>query len=48
MIIQNGNTIHLQGRNISYIMFENEYGELLHFYFGKKLINCDYSKMKEE
>lgn len=48
MIIQNGNTIYLQGRNISYIMFENEYGDLLHFYFGKKLSNCDYSKMKEE
>ncbi len=48
MIIQNGKTIHLQGGNISYIMFENEYGDLLHFYFGKKLRDCDYSKMREE
>lgn len=48
MIIKNGKTIHLQGRNISYIMFENECGDLLHFYFGKKLGDCDYSTMKEE
>lgn len=48
MIIQNGKTIHMQGRNISYIMFENECGDLLHFYFGKKLCDCDYSVMREE
>lgn len=48
MIIQNGKTIHLQGRDLSYIMFENEYGDLLHFYFGKKLDDFDYSKMQEE
>ena len=48
MITKNGNTIHLQGRDISYIMFENESGDLLHFYFGKKIDDCDYSQMKEE
>lgn len=44
MIIRNGRTIHLQGRDISYIMFENESGDLLHFYFGKKLADRDYSE----
>lgn len=48
MIIQNGKTIHLQGKNISYIMFENEEGDLLHFYFGKKITDCDYSLMTDE
>ena len=48
MIIQNGKTIHLCGKNISYIMFENESGELLHFYFGQKLADCDYSLMTEQ
>lgn len=48
MIIQNGKTIHLQGRNISYIMFENESGDLLHFYFGKKIADVDYSLMTEQ
>lgn len=48
MIKRNGNTIHLQGRDISYIMIENEKGDLLNFHFGKKLADCDYSFMKEE
>lgn len=48
MIIKNGNTIHLQGREISYIMLENEKGDLLNFYFGKKIADCDYSLMKNE
>lgn len=48
MIFQNGNTIHLQGRDISYIMLVHESGDLLHFYFGKKLADCDYYVMKEE
>lgn len=48
MIIQNGKTIHLQGKNISYIMFANDGGDLLHFYFGRKISDCDYSLMKEE
>ncbi len=48
MIITNGKTIHLQGKDISYIMFTNESGDLLHFYFGKKLADRDYSGMKEE
>lgn len=48
MIIKNNNTIHLQGRGISYIMFVNETGDLLHFYFGKKIADCDYYQMKDE
>lgn len=48
MVIQNGKTIHLQGKDISYIIFENEDGEILHFYFGKKIADCDYSLMTEE
>ncbi len=48
MIIKNGKTIHLQGRNISYIMFENENKDLLHFHFGAKLGDCDYSLMQSQ
>ncbi|MDO5398853.1 MAG: hypothetical protein Q4G33_13085 [bacterium] len=48
MIIQNGKTIHLQGNNISYIMFKNDTDDFLHFYFGKKIADYDYSLMKEE
>lgn len=48
MIIQNGKTVHLQGKNISYIMFANDEGDLLHFYFGRKITDRDYSMMKEE
>ncbi|MBR6638107.1 MAG: alpha-galactosidase, partial [Lachnospiraceae bacterium] len=48
MIIKNNNTIHLQGRDVSYIMFVNEMGDLLHFYFGKKIADCDYYQMKDE
>ena len=36
------------GRDISYIMFENEDGDLLNFHFGKKITDIDYSQMKEE
>lgn len=48
MVIKNGKTTHLQGKNISYIMFENEPGGLLHFYFGKKIADRDYSLMTNE
>lgn len=48
MIIKNNNTIHLQGRDVSYIMFVNETGDLLHFYFGKKISDRDYYEMKDE
>ena len=43
MIKKNGNTFHLQGKNISYIIAINEAGDLLHYYFGEKLKNRDYS-----
>lgn len=48
MIIRNGKTTHLRGKNISYIMAESEDGDLLHFYFGKKLSDYDYSQMTDE
>lgn len=48
MIIQNGKTIHLQGKNISYIILEGQDGDLLHFYFGKKLSDTDYSQMTDQ
>ena len=48
MIVRNGKTTHLIGRDISYIMFENEDGDLLNFHFGKKIADIDYSQMKEE
>ncbi|MCD7827282.1 MAG: alpha-galactosidase, partial [Clostridiales bacterium] len=48
MILRNGNTIHLQGKTVSYVMFVDEYGDLLHFYFGKKIGDRDYSLMKNE
>ncbi len=48
MIIKNGNTLHLQGREISYILFEDEHRNLLNFHFGKKLPDEDYSLMREE
>ena len=47
MIVRNGKTTHLIGRDISYIMFENEDGDLLNFHFGKKIADIDYSQMKE-
>lgn len=44
MIVRNGKTIHLMGKNISYIMLESEKKDLLHFYFGNKLRDEDYSE----
>ena len=44
MIIKNNNTFHLQGKNTSYIMVVNETGDLLHYHFGKKLSDRDYSE----
>lgn len=43
MIIKNNSTFHLQGKNVSYIMTLNEAGDLLHYYYGKKLRDKDYS-----
>ncbi len=43
MIIKNGNTFHLVGKSISYIMTVGRCGDLLHYYFGKKMANKDYS-----
>lgn len=43
MITVNNNTIHLRGRDISYIMTVSGHGDLLHFHFGKKLGDREYS-----
>ncbi len=48
MITQKGKTIHLIGREISYVMFEDEERNLLNFHFGKKIADLDYSMMEEE
>ena len=48
MIKKNNNTFHLQGRNISYIMTVNEVGDLLHYHFGRKMADRDYSKNIEK
>ncbi len=48
MIERIGNTVCLTGRDISYIMFTNENGDLLHFHFGKKIKSMDYSRMTDE
>lgn len=48
MILINGKTIHLRGKNISYVMVEDDDGNLLHFYFGKKIAVRNYASMTEE
>ena len=44
MIIKNNNTFHLQGRNISYIMAVDSFGNLIHIHYGRKLDDKDYDK----
>ena len=44
MIIKNNNTFHLQGRNISYIMAVDSFGNLIHIHDGRKLHDKDYDK----
>lgn len=48
MIIKNKNVFHLQGKNISYIMAVNECGDLLHYYYGKKLRDKNYEWIKQK
>ncbi len=48
MIIKRNNTFHLQGKNISYIMTINEAEDLLHYYFGSKISDRDYSLKNEK
>lgn len=48
MIIRNGKTTHLIGKSVSYIMHESETGELLHFYFGRRIADRDYSLLTGE
>lgn len=48
MIKINGNTIHLIGKSISYVMYISEYGDLLNYYFGKRIADVDYSKNKND
>ena len=44
MIIKNNNTFHLQGRNISYIMAVDSFGNLIHIHYGRKLHDKEYDK----
>lgn len=37
MIIQNGKTIHLQTKNVSYVMYRNEEEDLLSLHFGRRI-----------
>ena len=48
MIKINGNTIHLMGKNISYVMYINEPGDLINYHFGGKISNQDYSLNKQD
>lgn len=43
MIYENGKTIHLRGKNISYILFVNKEGDLIHYHFGDAIADRDYS-----
>lgn len=48
MIIKNNDTFHLQGKSISYIITLNEVGDLLHYHFGNKIADRDYSLKNEK
>lgn len=48
MIIENKNIFHLQGRDVSYIIAINECGDVLHYYYGKKLRNKSYEWIKQK
>ena len=43
MIIQTGKTVHLLGKTISYVLIENQEGDLLNFHFGQKIPTEDYA-----
>lgn len=43
MIFENGRTIHLRGKNISYVLFTNMSGDLVHYHFGAAIADRDYS-----
>lgn len=48
MIMINKNIFHLQGKHISYIMAVNECGDLLHYYYGKKIRDKHYEWVKRK
>lgn len=43
MIYENGKTLHLAGKNTSYVICINKYGDLTHYHYGAKIANRDYS-----
>ena len=47
MIIQNNKTVHLLGKNVSYVLVENDEGDLLNFHFGPKIVAADYAAQPE-
>lgn len=48
MIYSNNNTINLQGKNTSYVMVIDEHGDLLHYHYGKKIADREYSVIPKE
>ena len=48
LIKLNGNTIHLSGKDISYVLTVSPEKDLLNFHFGKKIADMDYSLLKDE
>ena len=48
MIKQNGRTIHLMGKEVSYVMVINDDGDLINFHMGKKIADRDYASMTAE
>lgn len=43
MILQNGQTLHIQTKHASYVMIRNDREDLLNFHFGQKIADWDYS-----
>lgn len=48
MIYRNNKTIHLQSKNTSYVMVISEHGDLLHYHYGKKLADREYSVISKQ
>ena len=43
MIYHNNNTIHLQTKYTSYVMVISEHGDLMHYHYGKRIADREYS-----
>jgi len=47
MIVQNGKTWHLMGKNLSYVVYVDSEGNLLNFHIGGRIANEDYSARED-